>query len=165
MRQLELKDASRMMAALNDKDVTSNMRVGLHTFTLQECEDFIINEKNNPNTKNFAIVDDEDNWLGTVSLKDIHNSEAEYAILTAREAHGKGYAQKATKEILQYAFNELKLKKVFLFVSASNVRANKFYQKFGWRFDRLEKDGLELNNTLYDVNWYYLTSEDKTIYE
>ena len=165
MRELQLKDAKRMMDCLNDKSITETMRIRSHTFTLEECENFIKKSLVDIKNKNFAIVDENDNWVGTVSLKDIDEEEAEYAIITCQEAHGKGYAQKATKEILRYAFNELHLNKVFLYASTKNVRANKFYQKFGWIFDHLEKEGLHLQDEIHDVNWYYITKEDKELYE
>lgn len=159
MRRLEEKDAKRMVVALNDKDVTNTMRISMRSFTLEECESYIQKANNDKESVHFAITDDNDNWVGTVSLKDINQEkkEAEYAILTAKEVHGKGYAQKATDFILDYAFNKLGLKKVYLFVSVNNVRANKFYQKYGFTFDRLEENGLKLGNESHDINWYYIS--------
>ena len=157
MRKLELKDANKMMETLNDKSVTSTMRISLRSFSLDECKSYILNSNKDNKNIDFAITDESDNWVGTISLKNIDYSkkEAEYAIITSKDVHGKGYSQKATKEILEYAFNELKLDKVYLYVSVNNIRANKFYQKVGFIFDRCEKSGLKLGNEYQDINWYY----------
>lgn len=157
MRKLELKDAKKMMETLNDKSVTNTMRISLRSFSLDECKDYILNSNKDDKNIDFAITDENDNWVGTVSLKNIDHSkkEAEYAIITSKDVHGKGYSQKATKEILEYAFNELKLDKVYLYVSVNNIRANKFYQKVGFIFDRCETNGLKLGNEYQDINWYY----------
>ena len=157
MRKLELKDAPKMMETLNDKDVTNTMRVSLRSFSLEDCEQYILKSQKDNINIDFAITDEKDNWVGTVSLKDINfdKKEAEYAIITSKEVHGKGYSQKATKEILKYAFETLKLDKVYLYVSVNNIRANKFYQKFGFIFDRCEKNGLKIGDTYHDINWYY----------
>lgn len=157
MRKLELKDANKMMETLNDKSVTSTMRISLRSFSLDECKDYILNSNKDDKNIDFAITDEDDNWVGTISLKNIDyiKKEAEYAIITSKDVHGKGYSQKATKEILEYAFNELKLDKVYLYVSVNNIRANKFYQKVGFIFDRCERNGLKLGNEYQDINWYY----------
>lgn len=158
MRKLELKDANKMMETLNDKSVTNTMRISLRSFSLDECKDYILNSNKDDKNIDFAITDEGDNWVGTISLKNIDYSkkEAEYAIITSKDVHGKGYSQKATKEILEYAFNELKLDKVYLYVSVNNIRANKFYQKVGFIFDRCERRGLKLGNEYQDINWYYV---------
>lgn len=157
MRKLELKDANKMMETLNDKSVTNTMRISLRSFSLDECKDYILNSNKDDKNIDFAITDENDNWVGTISLKNIDYSkkEAEYAIITSKEVHGKGYSQKATKEILEYAFNKLKLDKVYLYVSVNNIRANKFYQKVGFIFDKCERNGLKLGNEYQDINWYH----------
>ena len=157
MRKLELKDANKMMETLNDKSVTNTMRISLRSFSLDECKKYILNSNKDEKNIDFAITDENDNWVGTISLKNIDyiKKEAEYAIITSKDVHGKGYSQKATKEILEYAFNELKLDKVYLYVSVNNIRANKFYQKVGFIFDKCERNGLKLGNEYQDINWYY----------
>ena len=70
----------------------------------------------------FAIVDDKnDEYLGTISLKhiDYKNHNAEYAISTRKKVRGSGIAQKSTELILDYAFNNLDLHKVYLNVLSS----------------------------------------------
>ena len=61
------------------------------------------------------------------------DKNAEYAIVTRADAHGKGYARTASEEILKIAFEVLGLERVYLYVSVENIAANKFYQKFGFK--------------------------------
>ena len=165
MRHLELKDAKRMMICLNDKEVTRFMKIGERDFSIEDCKNYIKNCEKNKDTMHFAITDENDNWIGTVSLKNISNKEAEYAIILSKTAHGKGYSQKSTKEILNFAFNNLNLNKVYLYVSTTNIRANKFYLKFGWKLDKTENSKELINGMPVTYNWYSISKNDKEIYE
>ena len=66
--------------------------------------------------QHFAYVNEQDEYLGTISLKRIShvNDKAEYAVVARKCAQGTGAAKKATEELLQYAFHELGLHKVYL---------------------------------------------------
>ena len=71
---------------------------------------FIDNSMSETNV-NYAIVDDNDEYMGTISLKniDLENKKAEYAICIRNCAMGKGFSKMATDEILRIAFEELDL--------------------------------------------------------
>ena len=80
-----------------------------------------------------AVTDENDEYLGTISLKNIDykSKNAEYAISMRQCTKGTGAAYKATKQILDYAFNTLDLEKVYLNVLKEN-RAIAFYKKVGF---------------------------------
>lgn len=72
------------------------------------------------------------NLIGLVFLKDIHqiNRSAEFAILIGeKNSRGKGYAKKSTKLMIDFAFNDLNLNRVFLKVQEDNDKAIKLYKK------------------------------------
>lgn len=65
---------------------------------------------------------------------DIVNSKAEYYITIGnRNFKKKGIATKATEIILDYAFDKLKLHKVYLTVDSENKVAIKLYEKAGFK--------------------------------
>lgn len=68
------------------------------------------------------MVDENDEYLGTVSLKCIDTTAgtAEYAISMRSCAHGSGAAADGTREILKVAFDKLHLNGVYLNVLADN---------------------------------------------
>ena len=91
---------------------------------------------------------------GTISLKAITADSAEYAISTRRCAHGTGAAMAATSRILEIAFRELGLQRVYLNVLKDNGRANAFYRKAGFRFVREEENALTIRGEKKSLNWY-----------
>ncbi len=156
LRPLKSKDAPFMLEWMTDPEITRFFRFDASTITLESCLDYIGRAQTDPDTIHFAIVDENDEYLGTISLKDIdrEKQQAEYAISTRKKAHGSGAALEATRLILQYAFEELGLKRVYLNVLAENGRANAFYRKAGFRFVREEPDALELRGKRKALNWY-----------
>lgn len=124
--------------------------------TIDKCKEFIDNASNDDNTKHFAAVNDKDEYMGTISLKNIDFSkkEAEYAICMRSCAHGTGAATQATEQILHYAFNKLELKRVFLNVLTNNRRANSFYCKVGFRLTSVQNKAILIKGEWNDLNWY-----------
>ncbi len=129
LRKLELKDASLMIEWMHDKNVTGKLRTDFASKTLQDAENFIRLSWADKNNINLAISSDEDEYMGTVSLKHIENGSAEFAITVRSEAMGKGYSWFGMKSIIEKAFNELCLDSVYWCVAKDNVRAVRFYDK------------------------------------
>lgn len=160
LRQLEMKDAPLMLEWMQDPAIACYFRFDAQSMTLAECEKFIKETPLDTSCRHYAIADENDEYLGTVSLKSIDNKkkEAEYAISTRKKAHGTGAAMAATKEILRIAFEELRLKRVYLNVLKENARANAFYIKAGFQFDYCKENAIDIHGELFDLNWYSMKS-------
>ena len=161
LRPLDSRDAPFMYEWMTDPEITRFFRFDASTISVEGCKAFIEKARSAPNTLHFAIADENDEYLGTISLKDIdrEKKQAEYAISTREKAHGSGAALQATRLILQYAFEALAWERVYLNVLGENGRANAFYRKAGFRFIREEPKALELRGTKKDLNWYDITKE------
>ena len=159
LRKLEEKDAPFMLEWMHDPSINRFFRFDAEAMTLEKCKEYIIKSNNSVNDVHFAIVDDNDEYLGTISLKNIKSTDAEYAISTRAKAHGTGAALSATKQILDYAFDELNLEKVYLNVLVENERANAFYKKAGFVFSHTEEKVLEIRGIKRNLNWYYMKKE------
>ena len=129
LRKLELKDAPLMLEWMHDKSVTEKLRTDFSSKTIQDAENFIRSSWDNKSDLHFAIASDTDEYMGTVSLKHIENSSAEFAITVRAESMGKGYSWFGMESIIEKAFNELELESVYWCVSRDNPRAVRFYDK------------------------------------
>ncbi len=89
--------------------------------------------------QDFIIVEcDTQRSIGTISLSDIdrRNSRAEYGILIGEpDARGKGSAYAASQLILDYAFKELNLHRVYLHVFIENFYAIRLYERLGFQIE------------------------------
>ena len=164
LRPLEAKDAPFMYEWMTDPDITKFFRFDAAKLTLESCEAFIASANQQAEAVHFAIADEKDEYLGTISLKDIDAERkcAEYAISTRKKSHGSGAALQATRLILDYGFRTLGLEWIYLNVLTENGRANAFYRKAGFRFVREEPEALELRGQRKALNWYELTKSEYT---
>lgn len=135
LRKLQQKDAPLMLEWMHDESVVEFMGANFAEKTIEDCLRFIENSENDEGNINLAIVDEFDEYMGTVSLKHINKTEgvAEFAITIRKCAMGKGYSAYGMKEILAMGLGEVGLSKIYWCVSQRNKRAVGFYDKNGYR--------------------------------
>jgi diamine N-acetyltransferase len=156
LRALQMKDIDKMFEWMTDPEVVKSLVIGRYPISKEKVHDFIINSGIDRNNIHFAIVTEDDEYVGTVSLKNINyiDRNAEYAIAIRKNYWGKGYSKIATDLIIEYGFNQLNLNKIYLNVISSNIRANKFYQKYGFEEEGIFKKHMFLDGEYVDLNWY-----------
>lgn len=92
--------------------------------------------------------------IGTVFLRDIDykNGKAEFGIFIGEKRYiGKGIGSKVVELILQEAFNNLHLNKVFLRVLSKNERAIKSYIKSGFKIDGCFREDIKVGDAFEDI--------------
>lgn len=121
-----------MLEWMHDDSVVRNLKSDFKSKTLDDCKQFIIDANTLQDQVHLAIVDDDDIYMGTVSLKNIRNHTAEFAITVRSCAMGKGYSKFGMTEIIKKAFTEYQLNEVYWCVDPQNIRAVRFYDKNGY---------------------------------
>lgn len=160
LRKLQEKDAEYMLEWMHDEVVTSGLRKNFNNATLETCIKFINSCQDMKYDAHLAIVDNNDEYLGTVSLKNIHNKCAEFAIVIRQKAMGKGIAAEAMKQIIKFGFEELDIDEIFWCVVRADKRAVRFYEKngyhrFNYSYDEMLNRGGEYNHVEYDMrDWF-----------
>lgn len=163
LRLLEEKDSINMLEWMHDDNVTKNLKNNFREKKITDCLNFIVNSKKDKNNINLAITNNIDEYLGTVSLKNIDyiNKNAEFAITIRKKAMGTGCAIFAMKEIIKRAFYDYNLKNIYWYVDKANIRAIKFYEKNKFQKVNFNKI-LDLNVEIdYNENyiWYLVKDE------
>lgn len=133
LRKLKTKDAPFMLSWMHDPSITKYMQKDFAAKTLNDCKKFIASTQDDSTNLHLAIVNDDDIYMGTVSLKHITKSDAEFAITVSKEAMGKGYSKYGMHEIIQIGLKIIGLKNIYWCVSPENKRAIRFYDKNGYQ--------------------------------
>ncbi len=134
LRKLEPKDAPRMLQWMHNADAVAYLQGHFLEKTMADCLNFIVRSRDDDYQLHLAIADEDDVYLGTVSLKHIdrQQGDAEFAIAIHPDAMGTGCARWAMEQILHMGLTELGLRRIFWCVSPENRRAVRFYEKGGY---------------------------------
>ncbi|NCC01767.1 MAG: GNAT family N-acetyltransferase [Clostridia bacterium] len=161
LRNLELKDAPLMLEWMHDESVVGKLKGNFIEKTLADAESFILASANKGENIHLAVVSDEDEYMGTVSLKNVENGSAEFAITVRKTAMGRGYSWYGMEEIIRLAFEEFGLESVYWCVSRENERALRFCDKhvFHENVDIPEKV-LARYKDIDNLKWYSVLKGD-----
>lgn len=163
LRDLELKDAPLMLEWMHDEDVVGKLRGNFLKKTIDDCNSFILASSDKEHDIHLAIVSDEDEYMGTVSLKNIDHTSlsAEFGISVRKSAMGRGYSWYGMEEIIRRAFNEYGLENVYWCVSRANERAVRFYDKHNFHVALdISDEILARYKDVDNLKWYSVLKGD-----
>lgn len=162
IRKFKNKDAARMISWMKDDNITKYLDKSFKNYSLDDCKKFIEHSKTDKKNAHFAIVSDQDDYMGTVSLKHIDKVRkcAEFAIVVNSEAISKGYSWFGMGKILDIAFEKMRLNYIYWCVSKANKRAIKFYKKHGFHIIKdIPKELMDLYSNK-NMLWYLVQKGD-----
>ena len=157
LRKLELKDAPLMLEWMHDESVVAKLAANFAAKTIDDCRNFIAASQNDGKDLHLAIVDEDDTYMGTVSLKHIDRTAgtAEFAITVRAAAMGKGFSHFGMDSILKMGIEELGLSAIYWCVSPKNQRAVRFYDKHGYtRITEVPAEILSAYPADMELIWY-----------
>jgi len=104
----------------------------------------------------FAVTDKETGELyGAIALSNNkHFNQGEIAYWIGEEYWGKGYATEAAQSIVQFAFEEKKLHKVFARYFSTNPASGKVMEKIGMKQEGILKDHIIKDRKYEDLVYY-----------
>ncbi|NQX47274.1 GNAT family N-acetyltransferase [Paenibacillus tritici] len=156
IRSLQSKDAAFILEWMRDPSVNIFFRMNPNTANINSIHSFIEKSNKDKVNKHLAIVDESDEYLGTVSLKniDVEAGTGEYAIVLRSSSQGIGAGRFGTESILSIGFKELKLNRIYLNVLSENHNAIGFYDRIGFVFEGEFINHIKVNGNLKNLKWY-----------
>lgn len=104
-----------------------------------------------------------DRPLGSVYVRDIdrQHRKGEYGIFIGEDdARGRGVGTQAARLMIAYAFEELKLHKLYLRVFADNAGAIRSYEKAGFVQEGYLKEEVLIDGEYRDMVWMAVLNRD-----
>lgn len=149
---LSLDHLPHVMRWVNDREVMQYFAT--HQRDISEAEEraYLANILASPNDKVFSAFDGE-TYVGQCSLNAIYwpARNARLFVVVVAGQQGKGYGPEAIRQLLKYAFEELKLHKVWLIVRKDNRSAQAMYLKLGFFFEGVLEDEYCVNGRYFDM--------------
>ncbi|AUL57007.1 spermidine n(1)-acetyltransferase [Burkholderia pseudomallei] len=87
--------------------------------------------------RRFVAFDSDGELVGLVELIELDyiHRRGEFQIIIAPNRQGRGFATRAARLAVEYAFKVLNLRKLYLIVDKSNVAAIRVYEKCGFKHE------------------------------
>ena len=163
IRPIIKSDTQNILKWRNNPNVLKNF-IYQKLLTKKEHLSWLETQVKNKKAYQFIIHINEDSKdIGSVYLRDVDlkNKKAEFGIFIGDDsARGKGIGTLATKKILEFAFQKLKLNKIFLRVFAENLNAIASYKKSGFVKEGLFKEDVIVNNKKIDLVFMSILKKD-----
>lgn len=167
LRNLDLQDAEGMIEWMSNPNINQLLHFNSNQVSMKSAKVFIRESQNKTKNLHLAITDETNEYLGTVSLKNIdeENHNAEFAIALRQCAMGHGISKFALNAILDIAFHELELHRVYLYVRMDNIRAIKFYEKCHLRDEGIFVGHYCIDGVFKDLKWYAILSDEYDVWK
>tara|TARA_X000000950_G_C13618302_1_gene538266 strand:+ start:169 stop:684 length:516 start_codon:yes stop_codon:yes gene_type:complete len=154
LRPLDIRDLNLLFEWINDRKLVE-FNSDYKPVSWQEHLDWFSRINGAEDAQYFGIETNSDRSLiGSCSLRRIDktsgNAELQIRIGDSRY-WSFGLGTQAVKKLVSYAFSDLNLKRVYLFVLADNERALRCYQKAGFKIERLQKNTAWMNGQSRDL--------------
>lgn len=148
LRPITVEDTDNILKWRNKEDV-KKFFIYQKEITKEAHHNWLETKVKSGEVEQFIIVEKYmERAIGSVYLQNIdyNHNKAEYGIFIGEEKlMGKGYGTIAAKRIIQYAFEELKLHRIYLRVYEENKRAIASYERAGFQREAFLRDDVMIN--------------------
>ena len=103
-----------------------------------------------------------DSIVGLISMRDIDlvNNKAEIGYWLSKSFIGKGIMTRSCRGLIEYAFTNLSLNKIWIRCAAENVRSCNIPKQLGFTFEGIERQGELLHGRYLDLKVYSLLQKE-----
>ncbi len=163
LRALNPSDKTRMAQLANNKKIWDNVRDGFgHPYTERNAEEFIQRQANSDSEKVF-VINYNGEFCGLIEMifqKDGYRKSAEIGYWIGEPFWGKDIVTKAIELITRYAFDELKLIRIYAGIFEYNVGSIRFLDKNGFQKEGISKKAIFKNGEFWDEHRYGLLNKN-----
>jgi len=149
---IEISDAEKYAAWLNDQEVVKNLTLSTAIVTVEGEKEFLSSLSKG---HHYGIIDlSTEQLIGNLGLMDINHIHrtAEIGIFIGdKDYWGKGYGSEALSLLIDYAYQTLNLHNIMLRVYSFNERAIKCYESIGFKKIGVIRESIIQNRTMHNV--------------
>ena len=162
---LTIQDCGKIVENDNDELITElfNKIPFNNTFSILNSDNYFdhVNIENDSTRQDFVFMNKGQKvGMGGLSNISITDKNCELYMYMDINYQGKGLGFLSGKKLCEYAFNILKLEKVFLYTFSDNHRANSLYEKIGFKLEGVLRKHTYKSGCLQDRNIYGLLKNE-----
>jgi [ribosomal protein S5]-alanine N-acetyltransferase len=158
LRPIRKNDEASLQKNINNKKISRNMTPVPYPYTRKHARiwigDVLKKQNKNPPEELQLVIEIDGEVAGVVGLNRIENYKTELGYWLAEKHWGKGIMTKAANLLTKYAFNELKLKRVYALVMVQNKGSSRVLEKLGFSHEGILKKHSYKNGKFIDMHIY-----------
>ncbi len=162
LRAVERGDIEKWKLWFNDPEIRSFL-TWVYPYAERDGISFYERLEGDNENKVFSIITSDKTHIGSIGLHPISwtNRNAELGILIGeKKYHNKGYGSDSIKTLLEFAFKEMNLHRVYLRVFEFNSRAIACYRKIGFVEEGIQREAHYANGRYWNVIWMGLLKSE-----
>lgn len=165
IRKLEYSDKTDIFSYACNPEVAKHVLWEAHQSEFETLEFLnLVYEGYNKNTSaTWGIqIKDTNKIIGTVGFVswDRGNNEAEIGYALSHEYWNKGIISEAVKEIINFGFTKMNLKKIIAECKPENIGSGKVLEKCGFKYDGIIKNKMLIKGKFEDMRMYSILSDN-----
>ncbi len=157
LRKWKPSDLDDLVENANNYNVSSTMRDAFpHPYTVEDGKEWIAFAGNEEWGHNFAITIDNKaiGGIGLIIGKDIEQKSSEVGYWLGEDRWGKGIASSALKGIVKFAFNDLKLERVFAVSFENNIASRRVLEKNNFVLEGILRNSVVKSGKIHNQALY-----------
>lgn len=134
LRELRRSDTGAMLEWIRDPETTGFLDGDFEGIGPDECEKFIIASAFSISRRDFAVADENDDYIGFAALKNIDDDEknAEISIVINKNFRRMGAAEEALRQLIRIGFYGLHLNMLYSYTKIENTAAAALFEKMSF---------------------------------
>lgn len=152
LEPLRVEHLAHVMTWVNDRDVMQYFANRQTAISDAEERAYIESLAASNNDRAYSIFDG-DAYVGQCSINQIYwpAKNGRLFVVVRKEMQGRGYGPSAISRLLDVAWGELGLRKVWLIVRRDNKHAQAMYLKLGFDFEGVLRDEYFVGGKWFDM--------------
>jgi RimJ/RimL family protein N-acetyltransferase len=134
-------------------------------YTLENLKEYVFSKITSEKDYFFVICDQQnDKHIGNIKLEitDSKAQVAELGLLIGDKSYwGKGIGSEICRLVINFGFNQIYLRKIFLAVYENNPNAKKLYEKLGFKLEGILRKHIIVQSVYYDKYLMGLFKEEQ----
>ena len=161
IRRLQKEDLQTRVLWMNNPAIYTSMHFTL-PITLESTEKWYANNIGNEKRADVVLLEDDEivAFAGITNI-DFTLHKGESYTFVSPDMQGKGIGTRARKMVLDYAFGELGLNKVYAYTNEDNIASCRLSEKLGFKLEgRFRQEYINKDGELKDRLYYGLLKEE-----
>jgi len=165
LRPFTISDVPELLVLMKDKEISDRTLYIPYPYTEENAVDWIAAQSTDLEEQNgvvFAVTNLSDGELmGAVGLTFIPKyNQAEMGYWIGKKFWNKGYISEAAAKVLEYAFEEVNLKRVHAHYIITNPASGKVMEHIGMKYEGTLRSHIIKNGEYMDIVMYGILKED-----